>query len=218
MDAANRTGFGINNSDTYHGLRESELENLLEEVDPEGFIPMKCNATFIVSEDLRITHEEKKDIARLPIIRDTRVNQKLSENTLLGCISKEARDRKKPITRRLNSGAIACAVPVFSAGYMKGIVVFFYTELNEDELVERIGEIADTTLNDAYLKAQGFDKVTPHTRDTLAKDAPITLEEYEKFAIINAGEALKWNISKMARTLGIGRNTLYYKMKKYEIG
>lgn len=45
----------------------------------------------------------------------------------------------------------------------------------------------------------------------------ITLEEMEKVAIKNSIEKLSGNMSKVAKTLGISRNTLYLKMKKYNI-
>ncbi|MDK2835548.1 MAG: sigma-54 dependent transcriptional regulator, acetoin dehydrogenase operon transcriptional [Thermosediminibacterales bacterium] len=45
----------------------------------------------------------------------------------------------------------------------------------------------------------------------------LTLEEVEERAIITALKACKGNISKAAESLGIGRNTLYRKMKKYSI-
>lgn len=46
---------------------------------------------------------------------------------------------------------------------------------------------------------------------------PQSLEEAEKTIIINTVEHYKWNISKSAATLGIGRNTLYDKLRKYNI-
>jgi len=44
-----------------------------------------------------------------------------------------------------------------------------------------------------------------------------SLEETEKEAICDAINALGGNISKVAKQLGVGRNTLYVKMKKYDI-
>jgi transcriptional regulator of acetoin/glycerol metabolism len=43
------------------------------------------------------------------------------------------------------------------------------------------------------------------------------LEEMEKEAIIHAMELLKGNVSQVARHLHIGRNTLYEKLKKYQL-
>ena len=42
-----------------------------------------------------------------------------------------------------------------------------------------------------------------------------TIEELEKEAIANALTMLKGNISHISKALGISRNTLYLKMKKY---
>lgn len=44
-----------------------------------------------------------------------------------------------------------------------------------------------------------------------------TLEDYEKYAILETGKRCNWNITVMARELAIGRNTLYNKMKKMGI-
>ncbi|MBO1266133.1 hypothetical protein J3A84_13935 [Proteiniclasticum sp. SCR006] len=44
-----------------------------------------------------------------------------------------------------------------------------------------------------------------------------TLEDYEKYAILETGRKCNWNISMMAKELEIGRNTLYCKMKKMGI-
>lgn len=44
-----------------------------------------------------------------------------------------------------------------------------------------------------------------------------TLEDYEKYAILETGKRCNWNITVMAKELAIGRNTLYNKMKKMGI-
>ncbi len=44
-----------------------------------------------------------------------------------------------------------------------------------------------------------------------------TLEDYERFAILNTGNRCNWNITLMAKELDIGRNTLYNKMKRMGI-
>lgn len=44
-----------------------------------------------------------------------------------------------------------------------------------------------------------------------------TLEDYEKYAILETGKRCNWNITVMAKELEIGRNTLYSKMKKMGI-
>lgn len=44
-----------------------------------------------------------------------------------------------------------------------------------------------------------------------------TLEDYEKYAILETGKRCNWNISSMAKELEIGRNTLYQKLKKMGI-
>ncbi|SDB81042.1 Transcriptional regulator of acetoin/glycerol metabolism [Williamwhitmania taraxaci] len=61
------------------------------------------------------------------------------------------------------------------------------------------------------------------SESTLGPQAPTakpirSLEQMEKEAIANALTALKGNISHIAKALGVSRNTLYLKMKKYELG
>lgn len=45
----------------------------------------------------------------------------------------------------------------------------------------------------------------------------MTIQEVEKEAILNALTLLNGNISKVSKSLGVGRNTLYLKLKKYNI-
>jgi len=45
----------------------------------------------------------------------------------------------------------------------------------------------------------------------------ISFEEAEKKIILTALTKLKWNISEVSKELNIGRQTLYRKIKKYDI-
>jgi DNA-binding NtrC family response regulator len=45
----------------------------------------------------------------------------------------------------------------------------------------------------------------------------LTLQEAERQAIIHAGQALEGQVTKMAEALGIGRTTLWRKMKAYDL-
>ncbi|WLR50784.1 sigma-54-dependent Fis family transcriptional regulator [Bacillus tianshenii] len=49
------------------------------------------------------------------------------------------------------------------------------------------------------------------------KQAPLTLKQAEKSAIENALHTTEGNVSHAARILGVGRNTLYRKMKEYHL-
>jgi len=53
---------------------------------------------------------------------------------------------------------------------------------------------------------------------TTTQSRELNLEALEKAAIQDAWRCLNGNVAQMARALGIGRNTLYAKMKKYRIG
>ena len=57
----------------------------------------------------------------------------------------------------------------------------------------------------------------PHRGSSSSKVTLTTLDEMEKRMIKEAIKELNSNISQVARTLGISRNTLYLKMKKYGI-
>lgn len=48
-------------------------------------------------------------------------------------------------------------------------------------------------------------------------DTPLSLSNTEKRAIINVLNSAEWNISKAANILKISRNTLYLKIKKYDL-
>ncbi|UCC75863.1 MAG: hypothetical protein JSW37_10120 [Anaerolineales bacterium] len=45
----------------------------------------------------------------------------------------------------------------------------------------------------------------------------VTLQEAERQAIIRAGRALRGNVTAMAQVLGIGRTTLWRKMKAFKM-
>lgn len=68
------------------------------------------------------------------------------------------------------------------------------------------GELPDYELEDVN-ESSGIEDVRKLT----------TIAELERDAIIYTIENLKGNMSKVAKCLGIGRNTLYLKMKKYNI-
>ncbi|MGI6488034.1 MAG: sigma-54-dependent Fis family transcriptional regulator [Syntrophomonadaceae bacterium] len=69
-----------------------------------------------------------------------------------------------------------------------------------EEIVNTRGEIMDSS---------------PDTSD---EKPTLLLRDVERMTIIEALEVCEGNISEAARQLGIGRNTLYRKMKEYEIG
>jgi two-component system response regulator HydG len=52
---------------------------------------------------------------------------------------------------------------------------------------------------------------------TPASNKTVSLEESEKQHLIEALEKCRWNKKKAAQILGIGRSTLYVKLKKYQL-
>ncbi len=91
---------------------------------------------------------------------------------------------------------------------------------NVRELVNAIEHAVNISPNDeiltkhlpAYLRKKHFEKPRP------VADRIMTLSALEKDAINNAVRFYNGNITKTSKALGIGRNTLYEKMKKYGIG
>ncbi|MDZ4957018.1 sigma-54-dependent Fis family transcriptional regulator, partial [Clostridium perfringens] len=72
-----------------------------------------------------------------------------------------------------------------------------------DECEERRNEILNIRSKEAILQG--------------TKEECFNLEEIEIIAIKNAIDHYKYNMSKTAKALGISRNTLYLKIKKYNI-
>jgi transcriptional activator for dhaKLM operon len=83
----------------------------------------------------------------------------------------------------------------------------------------------ENVLEWAMHMADGFEITVEHLpqelrRATLGGDQDeqvLTLQETERQAIIRAGQALGGHVTKMAEALGIGRTTLWRKMKAYDI-
>ena len=87
---------------------------------------------------------------------------------------------------------------------------------NVRELENYIEKLVNVGDNADILDFEIHEKDEPKATPLFIKELK-TLEVVEKEAIILAITELKYNISKVAKSLGIGRNTLYSKMKKYSI-
>lgn len=84
-------------------------------------------------------------------------------------------------------------------------------------VIERAVAIAD--LQDAIMQPRHLPKtLTGHCPTSLGKNSKIlSMEEFEKIHIINTLEVVDWNKSLAAQKLGINRQTLYNKIKRYNI-
>ena len=69
--------------------------------------------------------------------------------------------------------------------------------------------------DDTRLRKNDF-KFTSHGQG-VEMSGVLNLDEMEQRAIISALDKHSGNLSKVARELGLGRNTLYRKMEKYNI-
>ncbi|WP_028325950.1 sigma-54-dependent Fis family transcriptional regulator [Desulfatirhabdium butyrativorans] len=76
---------------------------------------------------------------------------------------------------------------------------------------------AETLGVDSLPEAIRRNRRTAASAPTSAQSRELNLEVLEKAAIRDAWRSLNGNVTQMARALGIGRNTLYAKMKKYGI-
>ena len=110
---------------------------------------------------------------------------------------------------------------------IKGISKEFYERMlaytwpgNVRELQNVIQLVINTLDSEEILSEKYLPK---HMRENDLKvedeinDELISLEEIEKRAIVNTLRAVKGNIAKGSKILGIGRSTLYRKMEKYNI-
>lgn len=72
---------------------------------------------------------------------------------------------------------------------------------------------------DDFIDSKGYNDQNSETveNDEVEEEYICSLEELEKKAIINCIKKFDSNITKCAQKLGISRNTLYLKMKKYDI-
>ncbi len=77
----------------------------------------------------------------------------------------------------------------------------------------------DEHISDMSIHAQPIVIQHEIAEDTprIAKNRVVTLEDLEKQAIAEAIQLCEKNMSKVAKSLGISRNTLYLKVKKYDI-
>jgi DNA-binding NtrC family response regulator len=83
----------------------------------------------------------------------------------------------------------------------------------------------ENVLEWAMHMADGSEITVEHLPQELRRATPgededeqvLTLQEAERQAIIRAGQALEGHVTKMAEALGIGRTTLWRKMKAYDL-
>ncbi len=91
---------------------------------------------------------------------------------------------------------------------------------NIRELENHIEKIVNFN-GDYPLTKRSFDKkqdsFVDNTDESTSNYITFTLDEMERKTIIRTLKLMNGNISKTAKTLGIGRNTLYSKFKKYKI-
>ncbi|MBR0576224.1 hypothetical protein KCG48_07690 [Proteiniclasticum sp. BAD-10] len=116
--------------------------------------------------------------------------------------------------RVLESPLTVLAIPLEGPRKAMGAMVLTYRAEGHSESVCAVDSLFQDLVGIHILRYQGEDQ-----KENLAKcNARLkSLEDYEKFAILAAGEKFHWNITSMAKELEIGRNTLYNKMKRLGI-
>ena len=83
-----------------------------------------------------------------------------------------------------------------------------------ENIVNLNGELSDDILEESEEK---INEILDIDSKNISLDEVKKEEEIEKVTIRNAIEYNKYNMTKTARALGISRNTLYLKVKKYKI-
>ena len=108
----------------------------------------------------------------------------------------------------------ALAIPIMGAKKPVGVVGIIYETDGCQKSVCTADLIFKDIINNFILK---YSEVKQKESMASLSCSLKTLEDYEKYAILETGRQCDWNISLMAKELEIGRNTLYSKMKKMGI-
>lgn len=90
---------------------------------------------------------------------------------------------------------------------------------NIRELENHIEKIVNFNGEYQLIQTQAIDGADRLSRNEMNKGElkTYTLEQVERRTIVRTLNIMNGNISKSAKSLGIGRNTLYTKLKKYDI-
>lgn len=209
-------------------------------LDEIGDMPLDAQVSLLrVLEDRKIVRVGGHDVISIDVRVIAATNKDLSEEIELGNFRKDLfyrinvmtintpslRERKEDIKIFIDyfldkfSKSIGKNIKGVGQSFYKGMVNYNWPG-NVRELQNVIQTVVNVAENNSvltYKNIPSYIRPKELSEDSNSKKPLLTLDEIEKGAISKTIQELNGNIAAAAKVLGIGRSTMYRKMKKYNI-
>ncbi len=209
-------------------------------LDEIGDMPLDAQVSLLrVLEDRKIVRVGGHDVISIDVRVIAATNKDLSEEVELGNFRKDLfyrinvmtintpslRERKEDIKIFIDyfldkfSKSIGKNIKGVGQSFYKGMVNYNWPG-NVRELQNVIQTVVNVAENNSvltYKNIPSYIRPKELSEDSNSKKPLLTLDEIEKSAISKTIQELNGNIAAAAKILGIGRSTMYRKMKKYNI-
>lgn len=209
-------------------------------LDEIGDMPLDAQVSLLrVLEDRKIVRVGGHDVISIDVRVIAATNKDLSEEVELGNFRKDLfyrinvmtintpslRERKEDIRIFIDyfldkfSKSIGKNLKGVGQSFYKGMVNYNWPG-NVRELQNVIQTVVNVAENNSvltYKNIPSYIRPKELSEDSNSKRPLLTLGEIEKSAILKTIQELNGNIAAAAKVLGIGRSTMYRKMKKYNI-
>lgn len=209
-------------------------------LDEIGDMPLDAQVSLLrVLEDRKIVRVGGHDVIPIDVRVIAATNKDLSEEVELGNFRRDLfyrinvmtintpslRERKEDIKIFIDyffekfSRSIGKNIKGVGQSFYKGMVNYNWPG-NVRELQNVIQTVVNVVENNSaltYKNIPNYIKPKELYEDSNCKSRLLTLDEIEKSAIATTIQELNGNIAAAAKILGIGRSTMYRKMKKYNI-
>lgn len=209
-------------------------------LDEIGDMPLDAQVSLLrVLEERQVVRVGGHDVIPIDVRVIAATNKELSEEVELGNFRRDLfyrinvmtintpslRERKEDIKIFIDyfldkfSRSIGKNIKGVGQSFYKGMVNYNWPG-NVRELQNVIQTVVNVVENNSvltYKNIPSYIKPKELTDDSNSKSRLLTLDEIEKSAIIKTIQELNGNIAAAAKILGIGRSTMYRKMKKYNI-
>lgn len=209
-------------------------------LDEIGDMPLDAQVSLLrVLEDRKIVRVGGHDVISIDVRVIAATNKDLSEEVELGNFRKDLfyrinvmtintpslRERKEDIRIFIDyfldkfSKSIGKNLKGVGQSFYKGMVNYNWPG-NVRELQNVIQTVVNVAENNSvltYKNIPSYIRPKELSEDSNSKSPLLTLDEIEKSAILRTIQELNGNIAAAAKVLGIGRSTMYRKMKKYNI-
>lgn len=209
-------------------------------LDEIGDMPLDAQVSLLrVLEDRKIVRVGGHDVISIDVRVIAATNKDLSEEVELGNFRKDLfyrinvmtintpslRERKEDIKIFIDyfldkfSKSIGKNIKGVGQSFYKGMVNYNWPG-NVRELQNVIQTVVNVAENNSvltYKNIPSYIRPKELSEDSNSKRPLLTLDEIEKSAILKTIQELNGNIAAAAKVLGIGRSTMYRKMKKYNI-